>query len=131
MPVFFYVEDEANSRDIMRLFLESMGHSHITIWPNSVNFEQQLATLDPVPDVFFLDIHVLPYDGFDMLSMIRAQPHLAHRPIIALTASVMSEEVARLKQAGFDGVIAKPLDLDVFPDLINHILAGDQVWHIA
>lgn len=131
MPTFLYVEDEENSRDIMRLFLESLGHSQIVIWPNSAHFEQHLAALQPEPDVFFLDIHVLPYNGFEMLTMIRSHPSLAAKPVIALTASVMSEEVAQLKQAGFDGVIAKPLDLDVFPELVDRVLAGDKVWHIA
>lgn len=131
MPTFLYVEDEENSRDIMRLFLESLGYTQVTIWPNSAHFDRQLQALSPEPDVFFLDIHVLPYDGFEMLAMIRARPNLAGKPVIALTASVMSEEVSRLKLAGFDGVIAKPLDLDIFPDLIRRILAGEKVWHIA
>lgn len=35
--------------------------------------------------------------------------------------SKVGEEVARLKQSGFDGAIAKPLNIEVFPDLIARI----------
>jgi hypothetical protein len=35
-----------------------------------------------------------------------------------------------LRDAGFDGVIAKPLDYDTFPNALARILKGEQVWHI-
>ena len=50
--------------------------------------------------------------------------------MIALTASVMNVEVNLLKQPGFDGAIAKPIDEIMFPDLLNQILDGEQVWNI-
>ena len=33
--------------------------------------------------------------------------------------------------AGFDGGIAKPVDQDVFPELVSLILSGEPVWHIV
>jgi two-component system sensor histidine kinase TorS len=53
-----------------------------------------------------------------------------HKPIVALTASVMNEEVEQLKDAGFNGVIPKPIDMDGFPDLIEAILDGKDVWRV-
>jgi hypothetical protein len=38
--------------------------------------------------------------------------------------------VKMLKEAGFDGVIAKPLDYDTFPNVLHRILKGEQVWHV-
>jgi two-component system cell cycle response regulator DivK len=42
----------------------------------------------------------------------------------------MNEEVKVLREAGFDGVIAKPIDYDTFPNVLHRILNGEQVWHI-
>jgi len=42
-----------------------------------------------------------------------------------------NEEVSLLKSSGFDGAIAKPLNIEVFPDLIARIINGEQVWYIA
>jgi hypothetical protein len=39
--------------------------------------------------------------------------------------------VARLKRRGFDGAIAKPLNIDDFPDLIAKIIEGERVWYIV
>jgi DNA-binding NarL/FixJ family response regulator len=49
--------------------------------------------------------------------------------VVALTASVMYEEVRRLRDAGFDGVIAKPINFDTFPAALDRILSGGQVWN--
>ena len=49
-------------------------------------------------------------------------------PIIALTASVMREEVRKLMSAGFNGCLAKPIDLATFPDTLRRIMAGEAVW---
>ena len=40
------------------------------------------------------------------------------------------EEIAQLKQVGFNGAIGKPLDFDNFASLIDRVLAGEEVWYI-
>jgi CheY-like chemotaxis protein len=86
--------------------------------------------LSPKPDVVFLDIHVDPLDGFGMLKLLKRSPSLKNVPVIAMTASVMNEEVAQLQTAGFDGCIAKPIDKNEFPSLLERILKGEKIWSI-
>jgi CheY-like chemotaxis protein len=107
-----------------------MGCSQLTIFEDSANFMARVEGLDVKPDVFFLDIHVRPHDGFAMLKMLREHPDYRDAKVIALTASVMNEEVEELRLAGFDGGIAKPIDQNVFPDLVALILKGERVWHV-
>jgi CheY-like chemotaxis protein len=95
------------------------------------DFVQQVKGLGVVPDVFLLDIQMKPYDGVELLSMLRSDPQFNQSKVIALTASVTNEEVSLLKSGGFDGAIAKPLNIEVFPDLIARIINGEQVWYIA
>lgn len=131
-PTILYVEDELENREIMRLLIEEvMGLSGLIIFENSENFIERVEALVPQPDVILLDIHVPPYDGFEMLKMLREHDSFHRTPIVALTASVMNEEVDKLKHAGFDGVIAKPLDMDSFPDMLNRIIQGEHIWHIT
>lgn len=113
------------------LMTRAMHVKHLDIFEDSKNFSARLSDLTYNPDVILLDIHVRPYDGFDMLNMIRETPELKEAKVIALTASVMNEEVEAMRTRGFDGAIAKPLSMTSFPGLIRRIVAGEEVWHIA
>ena len=107
-----------------------LGYQNVTIFEDSSNFSAKLGQCLSQPDVVFLDIHMEPLDGFAMLKLIRKNRVCQSTKVIALTASVMNEEVKMLREAGFDGVLAKPLDYDVFPKVLRRVLDGEQVWHI-
>jgi CheY-like chemotaxis protein len=66
-----------------------------------------------------------------MLAMLRQLPDFAHVPAVAITASVMNEEIAKLRTAGFNGCVAKPIDMDTFPDCVEQLLKGEAVWRIV
>lgn len=130
-PVILYVEDEIRSRRVMQMLAVSLQLTHLTIFEDSADFMERVKALDPQPKMIFLDIHVTPLDGFEMLKLLRATPEYATLPIVAMTASVMSEEIHQLRTAGFDGCISKPIDLDTFPDSLRRIYGGEQVWRIG
>lgn len=130
-PAVLYFEDEPMSRMVMEMLLKrGLGIHDVTIFSDSVDFKQRIKDLESTPDIVFLDIHIEPYNGFDMLKMLRANRRFDQSRIIALTASVMNEEVQMLQDAGFDGGIAKPIDQKVFPHLIERILNGEEIWSI-
>ena len=130
--VFLYVEDDPFSRDIMQMIADNFFQgSQLYMLEDSTDFISKIDTLPQKPDLFLLDIHVEPYNGFDMLKLLREHPSYQDTKIIALTASVMNEEVEKLRISGFNGAIAKPLRLQTFPTLINRIFEGEAIWHIA
>jgi two-component system, cell cycle response regulator DivK len=130
-PVILYVEDDPRSQKVLELtFKVKMRLTHVNIFGDSSNFLQRVRALYPQPDVIFLDIHIEPLNGFEMLKMLRNIDRLRNIPIVALTASVMNEEVAMMRAAGFDGCLAKPVDLDTFELNFKSILRGEQVWNI-
>jgi CheY-like chemotaxis protein len=130
-PIILYVEDDFLSREVMQaLLIRLMGLRNLTIFEDSTDFIQNMETLAVQPDVIFLDIHMEPVDGFAMLRQIRKNEALRATKVVALTASVMNEEVKMLRDAGFNGVIAKPLDADTFPKTLERILNGEPVWNI-
>ncbi|MFN8420547.1 MAG: response regulator [Anaerolineae bacterium] len=131
VPTILYVENDPLSCEVMRaLLIRALGYKDVTIFEDSAAFEERLETLPKKPDVIFLDIHMHPLDGFDMLKLIRKHDTYRSTQVVALTASVMNEEVRTLRDAGFDGVIAKPITYEVFPGVLDRILKGEQVWNV-
>lgn len=131
-PLFLYVEDEPLSRMVMDMLMTKvLGYHDIVILEDSTHFLDTLEALERMPTVIFLDIHVKPFDGFQMLEMVRQHKRFQHVCVIAVTASVMNEEVELLKTSGFNGAIAKPIDLSVFPQTLQAILNGEETWQIA
>lgn len=132
-PIVVYAEDDTPSITVMKMLMRKvLGITDTLIVIESTeSFLEQVKRIGTTPDLFLLDIHILPYDGFDLLAMIREDPQLCESKVVALTASVMNEEVEQLRRSGFDGAIAKPLDMATFPELIQKILRGDIVWHIT
>jgi CheY-like chemotaxis protein len=127
-----YVEDDPMSREVMQVLLvDSLGLQQVTIFENSQNFWPRLLSLDPRPQLILLDIHVHPLTGFQMLELLRHNPEFAQVPVVAMTASVMNEEVQLLRQAGFNGVFPKPVDIDLFPANLARILQGESIWQIV
>ena len=130
--VYLYVEDDPLSRQVMELMAGSvLGDVRLIVFENTENFMDRLAALDTIPDLILLDVHIRPVDGFEVLATLRLDERYAHVPVIALTASVMAEEIAHLHIGGFDGAIGKPISVSTFPGLIQRILAGEAVWHVV
>ena len=67
------------------------------------------ALADP-PDVVLIDMQLPDIDGHEVLRRLRAAPALAGRPMIALSANGMPEDIAQAEAAGFDAYWTKPID---------------------
>ncbi|HUQ16346.1 MAG TPA: response regulator [Candidatus Saccharimonadales bacterium] len=71
------------------------------------------------PQLILMDIQMPGIDGIEALRRIRADDATARITTVALTASVMSGDRERFDAAGFDGFIAKPIDIKTFPDQVR------------
>ena len=126
-----YVEDDAGSQKVMRGLIELLSFPvSLTVFDDSTEFISRVEAISPQPDLFLLDIHVSPQNGFEMLQDLRQHNDFHQAMVVALTASVMNEEVKKLKEAGFDGVLAKPLKFHDFPQLIERIRSGERLWTV-
>lgn len=128
LPIL-YVEDDALSRQIFELMLTRVvGCTNLRMWENSLNFGERLNEMPQSPALIFLDIHVEPLNGFEMIQIIRSQPRTSEAIVIALTASLVSEEMVRLRHAGFNGAIGKPLDIRRISEVFGRILKREPIW---
>jgi CheY-like chemotaxis protein len=130
--LFLYVEDDPTNRVVMEMLLNyELDDAQAMMMEDSTDFETRLATFTRRPDVFLLDIHVKPYNGFEMLKMIRRRPDYRHSKVVAVTASTIGEVMKDLMAAGFDGAITKPIRKENFADMIERIISGEQVWCVG
>ena len=125
------VEDDSSNRLVMKLLVEKTLHAnYYAILEDSADFLARVRDLPVRPDIILLDIHVSPLNGFQMLQLIREDPVYCNTKVVALTASVMNEEVEQLRKSGFDGAIGKPIILSTFPVIIERILKGETIWQV-
>ena len=100
-------------------------------WKTSGYEVVEYADTLPRVDLILMDIR-LPYeDGYGALKKIRASAALKETIVVAVTAEASMDQLNKARAAGFNGFIGKPLDMDRFPDQIQRILNGDQVWDIG
>lgn len=120
------------SRQVLELLLRYLFvEIDLTIFEDSEHFLERAKALSTVPQVIFLDIQIEPLDGYEMLALLRQDETFSQSRIIAVTASVMAQDVMRLQEAGFDGLIGKPIRKKTFPELMQKIMAGEPVWFVA
>ena len=122
-----HVKTSRGTRLLLEDVLSRFGHAVTACQDGAAAID---LALERKLDVIFLDIHVQPYNGFEMLEQLRRSPRYDDTPIVALTASVMNEEVQQLKVAGFNGCLSKPVDTDTFPDTLQRIVDGEEIWRI-
>lgn len=70
-------------------------------------------------DIIFMDLHMPIMDGFEATRKIRALN--SQIPIIAVSASVMEDDVNKAKEAGTSGHISKPIQIKDFSHLLNDL----------
>ncbi len=121
------VEDNVPNFVLIARMLAFMGVQRCE-WKTSGWQVVQFADTLPRIDLILMDIR-LPYeDGYQALQKVRASPRLKTTLVVAVTAEASEEQMAKAKNAGFDGFLGKPLDPDRFPEQIKRILSGQPVW---
>jgi two-component system cell cycle response regulator DivK len=124
------VEDKTESYvEIARLVtLAGVPLAHCD-WKTSGYGVIQFAELAlPYIDLILLDVGLPHEDGYEVLKRIRATKFLQNTLVVAVTGHVSIDEMRRAQEAGFDGFLGKPLDMEKFSDQLVRILRGEQVW---
>lgn len=123
MATILVVEDDHDIRELVRLALETAGH---TVVEASSGEEAIQQALQRPPDLILMDIS-LPgqTDGITATRHLRAQSATADTPIIALTAHAMRGDRERAEGVGFTHYWTKPiLDLEGFTVDVAEVLAA-------
>lgn len=118
------IDDNQESLKLLGFLLEKENFNYTPV-SNPAILSQLLPDLPPVV-VAFVDLKMPHLDGYKVKDLLR--PRMGKAPIIA--CSVHVEEMARVRQHGFDGFLGKPINISRFPDDLARILRGEPVWQI-
>ena len=114
-----YIEDNRDNRSLVRRVLESEGYA-VT---EAANAEDALGSLKiGSPDLILMDINMPGIDGYALTAQIKSVPDYTAIPIIAMTANVMRGDRERSLEAGCDGYIQKPIDIDILAEQIERFI---------
>ena len=107
--IILYVEDNPDNRLLVKRILMAENYELL----EATNAAQAINLLETTtPDLILMDINMPDMDGYTLTTKIRSMPGLARVPILALTANVMRGDKEKTLEAGCDGYIQKPLDVD-------------------
>lgn len=118
-PTILYVEDNPENRLLIRRILQAEGYTMLEA-SNAYQAIDLVKTENP--DLILMDINLPEMDGYTLTARLKTMPKLSTVPIIALTANVMRGDRERTLEAGCDGYIQKPIDVDALPIQINRYL---------
>jgi CheY-like chemotaxis protein len=117
------VEDESDSRDMVRAVLQHHGISCVT----AATAEDALRALDDVmPTLVITDLALPGLDGWDLLAELMANPDWEDIPRVAVTAYHTVELAERAIEEGFDAYFAKPIDIATFVSDLQRIVGDDD-----
>jgi two-component system, cell cycle response regulator DivK len=125
MAKILLVEDDPDTRELVRLTLELYGHD-VT---EATSAEDGVAKAHAVgPDLVLMDLSLGgKFDGLEATKRLRADPRFDATPIVALTAHAMPGDRERSLAAGCDEHWTKPiLDLPAFKDDVARMADGGR-----
>ncbi|MCS7010598.1 MAG: response regulator [Anaerolineales bacterium] len=119
MTIILYIEDNLENRILVQRVLNAEGYTVA----QAENAEAALLWLkENRPDLILMDINMPEVDGYTLTAQIRKMEGLQQIPIVALTANVMRGDREKSLEAGCDGYIQKPIDIDLLPEQIARYL---------
>ena len=121
-PTLMLVEDEPVNQFVAAQILERYGFEV----RSASSGPEALAMLVTEPvELVLMDLGMPGMDGFEAARRIHELPGMAKLPILALTANVLPETIARCREVGMQGFLSKPIRVDVVLRTIADILPPD------
>ena len=120
MARILIIEDNPDNMMLAVLLLESAGYTVLS----AIDAEAGLTLARAqIPDLILMDIQLPGMDGLEATALLKQDPATRAIPVVALTALAMKGDEARIRAAGCDGYIAKPMGRESFLGTIAAQLA--------
>jgi CheY-like chemotaxis protein len=115
------VEDNRDAADTLQMLLDLSGHEATVANDGNTALA---AARDGRFDLLLIDIGLPGLDGYGVAEAIRRDPTLRGATLVALTGYGRPEDRERVRAAGFDHHLVKPVDLAALTDVIGRSLAS-------
>jgi two-component system cell cycle response regulator DivK len=111
MSRILVVEDNPANMKLAKFILEKVGHSVLSAADAEAGLTMARAEC---PDLILMDIQLPGMDGLQATELLKRDEATRAIPVIALTALAMKGDEERIRAAGCDGYIAKPIRYQEF-----------------
>jgi two-component system cell cycle response regulator len=101
------VEDDPSSCELMDLLLQDAGHAVTTAGDGAAGLR---LALDSRPDLVVCDLRLPEMDGYAVARALKQEPACAQIPLLAVSALAFDADRERVRKAGFDGYLRKPIE---------------------
>jgi CheY-like chemotaxis protein len=112
------VDDTEFNRDLVVQLLE--GDYDVIVAENGA--EALEKTEREMPDLILMDLGMPVMDGWEATRRLKANDHLRHIPVIAVTSHAMVGDEVEARKAGCDDYLPKPIDEDLLLKKIQKYL---------
>jgi len=114
------VDDDAKNVFALSLVLRSRGYTSVTAGSGV----EALAILADRKDIGIVltDMMMPDMDGYTVIPKIKIDEKTSGIPVIAVTAQAMTGDRERCLEAGADGYLSKPINVDALMQLLNEYL---------
>ncbi len=103
------IDDDDKNRKLLRVVLQSNGYETI----EAENGEDGIKLAkEKNPSLILMDVQMPVMDGITAMKILKSEKAMAGIPTIALTSYAMKGDKERFLEAGFDGYISKPVDIN-------------------
>jgi two-component system cell cycle response regulator DivK len=121
MSLILIVEDNADNMLLTVVLLESAGHAVLC----AIDAETGLTLArERLPDLILMDVQLPGMDGLEATALLKKDGATRAIPVIALTALAMKGDEERMRAAGCDGYISKPMrSRDFLATVAAHLAA--------
>jgi len=116
-PLVLIVEDEPDNREIMKTVVEELLGMRSVLAKDGETALRLAATLKPA--VVVMDLMMPVLDGFGAIRRLKSQPETEAIPVIAISALSRLSDRRRALEAGANGYVSKPFDLDTLAAAIR------------
>lgn len=120
MAKIVVAEDEPDIRELIAFTLRFAGHEVITGANGQEGFE---LAKQHKPDLVMLDVRMPKMTGYEACQSIKAEPEIAHIPVIFLSAKGQESEIEQGLAVGADEYLLKPFAPDQLTEQVRGVLA--------
>ena len=118
-PRVLVVDDNAMNIELVRHVLE---HDGFTV-ASACDAHEALQCIDGFrPELILMDIQMPGMDGIELTRRLKADPQRQHIVIVAFTAYAMQGDEAKMRAAGCDGYLSKPIDVHTIAASLRSLL---------
>lgn len=121
------IDDNPNDIGLIRTVLEDLRGialhvAHSVLQAHAFLQKMPPYVVAPVPDLVLLDLHMPLLPGYNVIPLIRREPHLRHTKIVMFTSSSLSTDRHKCDGLGADDFVVKPFDWHQWQSAITQLL---------